>query len=497
MATSLESSNHEESVTEQQQESATNVPPACVENPDDDASSMNDSPYHAAITDSDEKQGSNNVEPSQIAGNVTHDLSTEKLNILQGKNLIKSGVSAKIKSGDKQRPPISEGAQEGQSTGNMPQIVTRTSQVGAFAVSGRRFQHGGGVLSTAVDAGTDDTIVVDEPRDMTPNETSTPMAMALSKEDLERQVRQQILDEAVQATSVSNDHTSNGKKKYRFVLSMVGFLLIVVAAVIVGSVVARRRANDDIQNDFDSGGGTTESTTSPTESPTALPTLTREQEELLRFLQSKSSPNSTALMDQSSPQYRAFLWLTDLGDALFDFSPDTLTKYALATLYYATSGDNWVRRERWLEHPRYCEWQMDRQITFCDSSGTLRQITLTSNKLVGTLPPELGLLSDLSVLDVSSNQLNGTLPTEVFELRNMNTLILYGNVFSGTLPSLLGQFTRLTTLQLQNNQFEGSLPTEVGMLTNLREFQIEAAGFKGSKIPSEIGLMTMLESWGT
>ena len=214
-----------------------------------------------------------------------------------------------------------------------------------------------GVLQHAADD------FVTDLEDMTDfNNSGTPMATALSKEDLERQMRQQILDEAVQATSVSNDDGKKQKKKKRKSLVMIGLLLIVVIVVVVGVLVGRKRLYDDDGPDDDAS-AVIESTSSPTEPPTMAPTLTPEQEDLLQFLQSSSAPNDATLLDRSSPQYKAFQWLAaDTGGGLLNYGPGTLTKYALATLYYATNGDSWVRRKGWLEHSTFCEWEMSRQM---------------------------------------------------------------------------------------------------------------------------------------
>jgi len=52
--------------------------------------------------------------------------------------------------------------------------------------------------------------------------------------------------------------------------------------------------------------------------------------------------------------------------------------------------------------------------------------------LWGTLPTELGLLSQLSSLYVSSNQLNGTIPIELSQLPGLQYLLLDDNAFTGS-----------------------------------------------------------------
>ena len=48
-------------------------------------------------------------------------------------------------------------------------------------------------------------------------------------------------------------------------------------------------------------------------------------------------------------------------------------------------------------------------------------LELTSGGFVGTLPTELGLLTDLKFLYVSQNSFSGTIPTEIGELQLLGT----------------------------------------------------------------------------
>mmetsp|Transcript_6048 Transcript_6048/g.13476 ORF Transcript_6048/g.13476 Transcript_6048/m.13476 type:complete len:112 (-) Transcript_6048:265-600(-) len=65
--------------------------------------------------------------------------------------------------------------------------------------------------------------------------------------------------------------------------------------------------------------------------------------------------------------------------------------------------------------------------------------------------------------------LNGTLPTEVGLLTNLEKFLVDLNRLSGTIPSQLGNLTNLERLFLGGNRLTGQMPTELGRLTNLRE----------------------------
>ena len=71
---------------------------------------------------------------------------------------------------------------------------------------------------------------------------------------------------------------------------------------------------------------------------------------------------------------------------------------ALVALYESTDGDNWYDNNGWLEAP-VADWY---GVTM--SGDRVVGLDLGSNLLTGEIPPELGQLSSLEVLDLHSNQ---------------------------------------------------------------------------------------------
>ena len=57
---------------------------------------------------------------------------------------------------------------------------------------------------------------------------------------------------------------------------------------------------------------------------------------------------------------------------------------------------------------------------------------LRNNNLYGTIPPELGKLTNLRVLDLANSNLSGAIPPELGKLTNLQTLYLTANNLSGT-----------------------------------------------------------------
>ena len=193
--------------------------------------------------------------------------------------------------------------------------------------------------------------------------------------------------------------------------------------------------------------------------------------------------NEITLTDQTPIPYpstatseaAALKWLVD--DDPLQFSPDTgpgryrLTqRYALATLYYATNGDEWDFNTDWLSDTRECSWfaldcfsqdffgVVGRQDYI---AGIHMDQNRLGNNLVGTLPHDFGLLSDLLYLDLEHNFLSGTLPESIGNLRRLQALELQSNQLTGTLPESITNWNRATVrkgFHFENNGFVGSVP---------------------------------------
>ena len=92
---------------------------------------------------------------------------------------------------------------------------------------------------------------------------------------------------------------------------------------------------------------------------------------------------------------------------------------------------------------------------------------LYSNQLTGTIPAELGNLTNLKTLDLSNNQLTGAIPPELGNLANLTRLDLNHNYLTGAIPSELGNLANLRDLRLRFNALTGEIPADLGNLSNL------------------------------
>ena len=82
----------------------------------------------------------------------------------------------------------------------------------------------------------------------------------------------------------------------------------------------------------------------------------------------------------------------------------------------------------------------------------MQKLRLHNNDLTGSIPTELGDLSNLTDLWLSSNDLTGSIPVELGMLDNLKQLSLKNNELSGDIPAALGNLAdTLTQLFLAGN----------------------------------------------
>jgi hypothetical protein len=227
----------------------------------------------------------------------------------------------------------------------------------------------------------------------------------------------------------------------------------------------------------------------------------------LRFVIANFSPTSLPFLgDSESAQTKAFDWMTkDPNYWNMDIST-IVQRWTLAVLYYSTGGPNWKTEQLpstfaegkspWLSYSDECLWESSNQGTqgrVCDSDNNYFAIHLRNIGLTGSLPTELGLLSDhMRLLFFNFNELRGSLPTELGQLTALEKINLQYNDLSGSLPTEIGQWGALTIAAMGNNEFSGSLPSEMGLWTSCRTIGIENNYFSGS-LPKELSDMPLIE----
>ncbi|CAB9509434.1 Leucine Rich Repeat [Seminavis robusta] len=234
------------------------------------------------------------------------------------------------------------------------------------------------------------------------------------------------------------------------------------------------------------------------------------------------------LEEPSSPQYQAYQWLKDDPNLTSFTTARVIQRFAAATLYYATQGDQWdsndgpvtvsfglpgmdgfkvnVTASKWLDYNSHeCSWLSfpvfegveregegqwlcpDYDPNVPTSTGSFINLNLFNNNLNGTLPPELGLLTTLEQVHLYRNpQLQGEIPSEVGLLTNLHYWSCRACKLSGRVPSEIGLLTKLTYLNTFRNLHTDALPAPVWRLPRLQLLRIGQNEISG-RIPDAIG----------
>ena len=330
--------------------------------------------------------------------------------------------------------------------------------------------------------------------------------------------------------------TRTGLKKH-IIWIMTALILFVFGGVAYWLLVDNRK---DKQMENSEASSRTKDPVAGTLSPVLLDPLIEE----LRFWIAPTDTDLATLTDPASPQSQALAWLQDDPITLAPgrSTRTVLERYALAVLYYTTWGPSW--QFELLSPTDVCTWNKPSEDVFnkttrelidvamwgvyCAEDGeSIDILVLEDNNMVGPLPWEFVLLTNLKYVNIGWNALTGTIPTRISELerlevfmgfdadfsgpipstfspstwcidldRNMLTgsipeswgmsmpalerIFLSFNSLTGTLPTTLGQLSKLVNFQIYYNLLTGTLPSELRQLTSITDMYFGANSFTGS-----------------
>ncbi len=159
----------------------------------------------------------------------------------------------------------------------------------------------------------------------------------------------------------------------------------------------------------------------------------------------------------------------------------------LLTLYGTMGGVDWSENQGWNSSSPINNWL---GVTVEDSHVT--EIILHHNRLTGFIPPELGNLEHLRILELwGMTEVTGGIPPEIGNLFNLQALELRGDLTGAVIPPELGNLLNLQVMYL-NCGLTGELPPELGNLKTLRELKFYRNSFN-VPIPPELGNLTSLQ----
>lgn len=152
--------------------------------------------------------------------------------------------------------------------------------------------------------------------------------------------------------------------------------------------------------------------TSPSEAPTfidsASPTIPKHGHLLDLLVSTTTEKTIEAINIRGSPQQKAYEWLHK-DPSYFEYTTTRkLRRFSLAVLYFSTvkSASAYEALETWMDYDTHeCSWYTSwyENRLPCGSDGIFRYLSLRNIGLVGTIPSELALLSNLRALVMNDN----------------------------------------------------------------------------------------------
>ena len=154
----------------------------------------------------------------------------------------------------------------------------------------------------------------------------------------------------------------------------------------------------------------------------------------------------------------------------------------MRAFYEATSGQSWsaANQANWFSGTNPCAYGSEWGGVLCSTVAADAQLKLPeeggpsftglamafssiATTLTGTIPPEIFAIPSLTELTLKQNSLSGTIPFEIglaTQLAVLDVSVMWDSGISGTLPAALSELPRLKTLLVNSagNWLTGTLP---------------------------------------
>ncbi|KAJ4901294.1 Leucine-rich repeat protein kinase family protein [Raphanus sativus] len=169
---------------------------------------------------------------------------------------------------------------------------------------------------------------------------------------------------------------------------------------------------------------------------------------------------------------RSYLRLFCLFLSLLNFAAsqdDATIMQSLKSSLTLTSDVNW-------SDPDPCKWNNVQ----CSTNNRVTRIQLKQKGIRGTLPPDLGKLTELIVLEFFSNKISGAVP-DLSGLTQLQRLNLHDNLFDSNPGNLFSGMNSLQEMYLDNNPFPSwEIPESVKEVKSLKNLSLINCNVTGS-----------------
>ncbi|KAJ3669903.1 hypothetical protein LUZ60_010227 [Juncus effusus] len=128
--------------------------------------------------------------------------------------------------------------------------------------------------------------------------------------------------------------------------------------------------------------------------------------------------------------------------------------------------------------------------SFNSSLKYLHEIDISNNKLSGPFPSQLLCIPNLKYLDIRYNMFCGEIPSQLFD-RDFDAIFINNNHFEFSLPDTLGN-SKVSVLVLANNKISGCIPKSIMNMRHTLNQLILLNSNITSCIPPEIGNLDQL-----
>ena len=143
-------------------------------------------------------------------------------------------------------------------------------------------------------------------------------------------------------------------------------------------------------------------------------------------------------------------WMSGLGVDLHDYSGEARDLAVLNAAFHHWGWDD----DDWRDDFVTTTGRGDR-VTRLEFRDQRRELDFSSSR---TIPPSLGDLSHLQVLDIHGNDLEGAIPRQLGYLNRLEELYLHSNELGGEIPPSLGSLPVLESVYLASNELMGCIP---------------------------------------